>query len=1173
MRKPSKRWLALTTAIGLVLAAAPAQAWYPTEDPSPLETANAKLSMQTSLEGMVLLDNHNGVLPIAKTGNLALFGCGAMSTVKGGTGSGAVNNRASGNISARKGFEDAGYTITTSDAYWQALDGMDGVAANARCQTTETLTAEWAPSRNFKWQSEGLLNSQYTYPNPIYPDAALDADTVKPTAATDTAIYIVSRNSGEHWDRYNDKGDYLLSDTERANIKLIGQNYANVIFVINIGGIIDTKFVAEINQETRDPQNGDPIDAVFLMSQAGQGGGAALPMVLNGTETPSGKLTDTWAKNYAYYPAAATFSVNDYSDKTHLPPFPAEGDPSEAKYKQEDYSEGIYVGYRYFDSFYKTIATGTDRPEDVVVYPFGFGLSYTSFDIKTDSVTAKLDSDITVKATVKNTGKTYSGKEVVEVYASAPTGQIDKPYQELVGFGKTDNLAPGKQQQLSITFPASQLASYDKTQAGYVLEAGDYLIRVGNSSRNTAVAAKLHLAQRVVTEQLSNQFRGQEPAGQLTSNPANFYSYPTEQAEIAAAPVVDLAVGGFVTPNHASTVDQSVTIGASDPMFSVEGNKISASTTYLSTTPNNDWEGTGSAYQANTARGEQVSQVSTVVPGTTTPTLWDVYAGRISMNAFVAGLSVDELTHLVVGRSSTQAIAGSTVPSARGSAGFTTEAHEDLGIPSMSLPDGPAGLRLTASYTDQTDGHKEYQYTTAWPIAMMLAQSFNPQLIQAMGEAVGLEMDDFGATLWLAPAMNLHRDPLCGRNFEYYSEDPLVSGMTAAYITLGVQSRPGRGVTLKHFAANNSEAYRSKVNEIIGERAVRELYLKSFEIAVKMAQPMAIMSSYNQINGVGTYQDYDLLTDVLRGEWGFDGLVMTDWSSVIRGGGTFLATQYAGNDLIMPGNNRYQDIASLVKPVPPTNFDIFGLPVVGAVLADTDTNPPGNAANPSTTQNWQVLRSGFTEMISATPADPSQGYSWYTYDPVSNFRPSASGAVTFSRDVTSVNGQTTSAIPTALPSSNATTKATLNNVDEAYQLVQRLIGPVDPSDPWTSLLDSTAKAAVTVSDVVDDGAVPPAVTSYRVTVRGDYQPASLRLGDLQRNAANILRVTMKSQPFQFLSDAKSVAGVDVKPYSQTFNNLITYNRSDKGQVVDQPAPSPTTSQPSQTPSGTASTQP
>ncbi|MCL2787085.1 MAG: glycoside hydrolase family 3 C-terminal domain-containing protein [Micrococcales bacterium] len=1158
MHKPTKAVLPFLLATALAVSGASvAKAWYPDPGIHELEAANALISEQSSLEGMVLLDNHNNVLPIPAPDipndvhpNVALFGCGAMSTVKGGTGSGAVNNRASGNISARTGFEEVGYNVTTSPTYWNALNRS--TSGTPSCSRTETLIAEWAPTRNYQWDgsSDQTLNSQYTYGNPIYPDILLTVDSVLPTEPTDTAIYIIARNSGEHWDRYVEGGDYLVSDVEYANIKLLGESYENVIVVINAAAVMDTKFFKHINSITTDPSGGDPLDALFLLGQSGQAGGRALPAVLNGTESPSGKLTDTWAIDYSFYPASKTFGVNDYSLKPHFPAtWPIPG-ATEANWRNESYTEGIYVGYRYFDSFYRGLGKAPYPDSMVVTYPFGFGLSYTEFSIETDSVTADFKGNTVVTAKVTNVGDTYTGKEVVEIYYSAPTTGLDKPYQELIGFGKTDKLAPGESQLVTVSFPTTSLASYDESQSAYVMEAGDYLIRVGNSSRNTHVGAKLHLDTTTVTEQLSPQFRGKHPVGELKSDPKRFYSYTGEAGEIATAPVVALSTAGFVAPNNASKVNQDVPITSADPMYSVEGGMISKTTTYLPTTPVADWEGTGAPYAPDTARGETVQNVVT----NPNNTLWDVVRGTITIEQFVAGLSVEQLTHLVVGRSSTNAATSTIVTPAAGSAGFTTEEYESLGIPTLALPDGPAGLRITASQT--VGGQPRYQYATAFPVAMMLAQSFNPQLQQKIGDAIGAEMDDFEATWWLAPAMNLHRDPLCGRNFEYYSEDPLVTGMTAANITLGVQSHAGRGVTLKHFAANNQEAFRSAVDETISERAFREIYLHGFEIAVKSAQPMAIMSSYNKVNSTLTFQDYDLLTDVLRSEWGFQGVVMTDWSSIIRGNGTFMASQYAGNDLIMPGNNRYQDVLSLVKPVPipTTGWDKIGLPTMVEIVADAQPNTP----------RYVKVRSGFRDMISPIAVDPSQGYKWYKYDPVSNFRPSATGSVTLTRPVESMGtGALTSAVQTGLPTANTASRPTVTTVQQGYDLVQRIIGPVVAGDQWTQILSATDKAAVSV--VIDEtDSVSGDVTKYTVTLKGNYvNVGSLRLGDLQRNVIKVLSTTMRTYPFQILAKAKGQKDkngdkdIEVLDYSQLWT-LKVFNSSEAGNVIPAPAkPSPT----------------
>lgn len=823
-----------------------------TTDPNPSERelTHAALSARAATEGMVLLENHGQALPMAKTGNVAVFGVGAYKTVKGGTGSGAVNNRYT--ITVRQALEDAGYGVTTSDTYWDAM--------------TQAYDEKYGNSEG------GIFGPTIDYSSVEQP---LTAETVAPTAATDTAIFVVARNSGEGADRSPGVGDYELRDVEHANIKLIGETYQRVIVVLNVGGIVDTSFFAEINDVATDPTGATALDALLLMSQAGQESGDALVDVLDGTATPSGKLADTWAAKYAYYPAAAAFAN-------------ADGDPL-----NEQYTEGIYVGYRYFDSFYRAI-DATD-PAGVVNYPFGYGLSYTDFTIRTLDVKATMAS-VTVKAKVTNTGATASGKEVVQVYVSAPQSGPDKPYQELAGYAKTDTLAPGASQTVTIRFTTTELSSYDPDRAAYVMDAGDYVVRVGNSSRNTQVVAKLNLKRTTTTELVTNQQDDSAPAEELTSDPKNFYTYPAEAEQIARAERIVLDTNKFRTTDSRSEYDQDVAVDESSPYYALDGDTISSTTVYLNRSQQ-DWEGTGQPYQPKT--GEKVRYVRT----NSDTTLYDVAKGRATIEQFVAGLSVTQLANIVEGAS----LGGSTL-SAVGAAGYTTSAYENLGIAAMSLADGPAGLRLTQQITS-TDP-VTYQYATAWPIGTALAQTWNPELLRQVGTAIGAEMAEFGATLWLAPGMNIHRDPLNGRNFEYYSEDPLITGMTATAVTQGVQSVPGVGVTIKHYAANSQETNRTTSDSVIGERALREIYLKGFEISVKSAQPMAVMTSYNKINGWYTAASYDLDTDILRGEWGFKGLVMTDWGAGPRAG--IAGVMYAGNDLVEPGRNPTEVINSVM---------------------------------------------------------------------------------------------------------------------------------------------------------------------------------------------------------------------------------------------------------------------
>ncbi|WP_392667974.1 glycoside hydrolase family 3 N-terminal domain-containing protein [Streptomyces sp. LN785] len=1042
--------IAAATAVvaALVLAGAPAVS-AATTDPNPgtLELQNAALSREAATQGMVLLENHNRALPISKSGNVAVFGVGAYKTVKGGTGSGNVNNRYT--VSARQGLENAGYRVTTSDAYWSAM--------------TQAYDAKYSNS------SSSTYGQSVDYASVEQP---LSAESAKPSADTDTAVFVLARNSGEGADRSSGPGDYLLTATERANIKLLGQTYKRVVIALNTGGIVDTSFFKEINAETTGPDGSTALDAMLLMSQAGQESGNALVEVLNGTVVPSGKLTDTWASAYSYYPAAATFAKND-------------GDPL-----TEQYSEGIYVGYRYFDSLYKKIDAAD--PASVVNYPFGYGLSYSSFDIKAQSVRADART-VKVTAKVTNTGLSYSGKEVVQVYVSAPQTGLDKAYQQLTGYVKTDTLAPGQSQTVTVNFDTSSLAAYDESRAAYVLDAGDYVVRVGNSSRNTHVAARLNLSKTVVTEQDHNELTDQKPATELTSSKADFYSYPDEQREIAGARRISLDPRSFRTEQSASEFEQNVKVDSSSPYYALDGDKISSTTVYIDPKQKN-WEGTGAAYRPKT--GENVKHVSTDA----STTLYDVAKGKATIEQFVAGLDVTQLANIVEGASA----AGSTL-TAKGAAGYTTSAYEKLGIPGMTLSDGPAGLRLTQQIATDPPS---YQYGTAWPIGTLLAQSWDRSLVSQVGTAVGKEMQKYGVQLWLAPGMNVHRDPLNGRNFEYYSEDPLISGLTAAATTEGVQSIPGVGVTIKHFAANNQETNRTTSNTVAGERALREVELKGFEIAVKAAQPMSVMSSYNKLDGTWTASNYDLLTDLLRGEWGYKGTVMSDWG----GSHSALTSMYAGNDLIEPGGNPSEVINSIKQVAP--SIDVSGLPAYNKKTRSTG----------AVSYTWQL--GGLT--LSGTGGT------------------AVTTTVDQKTDLSQVpqSGET---VTDAMNNQVFTPNAKFASVDDAYRAVTVLL------DPSSTALTAAQKAAISITGVqhatASDDTTP--VVSYTVKVTGDYpaQGYNLRLGDLQRSAIRVLTTAAQSSSFEELAGLQGVHGIKVEPYTAQFKDLEPAVTTDKSTVT------------------------
>lgn len=844
MKKSFKRMGASAMAAVMVIGSvSTAFAATPNPEVSEREKRNAKVSQYAATQGMVLLDNKENVLPIADSGKIALYGVGAYGTVKGGTGSGDVNQRDITTV--WDGFKNAGYDVTTKDY----LTDMKATYDEAK--------------DNFHGGIMGTFK---------FDEVLLEDEQVEQGKDADTAVYVLARNSGEGADRKVTGGDYLLSDAEKANLEKLGKAYENVVVVLNVGGIIDTKFYEEI----------EGLDAMLLMSQAGMRGGDAVVQVLNGEVTPSGKLTDTWAVNYEDYPSSAGFSSNDEN------------------VNEEYYEDGIYVGYRYFDTWGKDVA-----------YEFGYGLSYTDFDIRVLGVTAD-EENVTVAVNVTNTGDTYSGKEVVQVYFSAPDGELEKPYQELAGFAKTGELAPGESEIMKITYNTTEMSSYNEDKAAYVMEEGDYVIRVGNSSRNTEAAAVITLDETKITEQLSNQLPVQEDKEleEISKKDAKPITYEGEEDEIKAAKKIKLTADDIETVNH------------------VAKNEEETVTTYV----------TDDDYKAaeNLGYKEEVKKVEKIEKDKLS--LVDVFEGKVDLETFVANMDLEELAALNEGIGmggffgSSEPIVGAQSDTVDGAAGQTTHNFEEsYKIPSIVLSDGPAGLRINQSYESYpTEEDKEngtnavtmYQYCTAFPIGTLLAQTWDEDVIREVGKAFGEEMVEMGVTILLAPGMNIHRNPLCGRNFEYYSEDPLITGMTSAAETSGIQADSGVGVMVKHFAFNNQENNRNRQDSIISERAIREIYLKGFEYVIKQEQPMAVMSSYNKINGTYTMESWDLLENILREEWGFKGFVSTDWMCA----GNSSLGMHAGNDMIQPGGNP-QELVKGVVDVEPT-FGEDGYPEV-----------------------------------------------------------------------------------------------------------------------------------------------------------------------------------------------------------------------------------------------------
>ncbi|WP_300562995.1 glycoside hydrolase family 3 C-terminal domain-containing protein, partial [Companilactobacillus sp.] len=510
-------------------------------NPNQTEIANSKLSTSAAEDGMVLLQNNDQTLPISTDNSVALFGAGAYGTVKGGTGSGNVNPRNVVNI--WDGLKDAGYQITSDD--WLSKTAKDYDEENAAFTKSHPMMG------TFNYTDKQISQSDF--------DAA----------PADVGIYVLSRNAGEGTDRTDTKGDYEITDAEFNNIKNLAANYKKSILLLNVGGQIDTKFIDEIPD----------LDSVLLVSQGGQNTGVAVADLLSGKVTPSGKLVDSWAYNYSDYPSASTFGNAGNPEKQY-------------------YSEGIYVGYRYFDTY-------NVDPH----YEFGYGLSYTDFSEKTDSVQV-VGNNLVTKVTVTNTGDQYSGREVVQEYYSAPKGTVDKAFQNLAAYAKTNVLAPGESQTLTLSFPLYNMASYDTATSSYILDAGKYIIRVGNSSRNTDVAAVLNLPTKVTTEQLSPEV---VPSTDPTTYHGSDDTYvPANQAaELATASQINLNANALnmVVGNNASTYN-------SNDVRTVVDEKLNL------ILPETDLNQTVDYVQA--ADGS---------------TLKDVYDGKVTMDQFIASLT------------------------------------------------------------------------------------------------------------------------------------------------------------------------------------------------------------------------------------------------------------------------------------------------------------------------------------------------------------------------------------------------------------------------------------------------------------------------------------------------------------------------------------------------------
>lgn len=777
------------------------------------EQKRIAIGRDVAQEGMVLLEN-NGALPLRSGVNTALLGVGQLGFLHGGSGSGGTV---------------ANYVIKLPEA-------MKNAGANVDKDLLELYT-DYCDVEQKKVMQEPPHMRRGTIPEMLLSMEQLEAAGQR----NDAAIITVSRLAGEGRDRKLERGDYYLSDEERALFAAARQCFSKVIVVLNICGIIDMEWV-DIYRP----------DAVLLAWIPGQEGASAVADILMGHVNPSGRLTDTIAKAWKDIPSSENFGA--WADGFEL----YTGDENQIPYwggvgnhemvpigetvvrpvgnrRYTEYQEGLYVGYRYFTTFGVPVR-----------YPFGYGLSYTTFRREAQNF-EQTDGGVAFTVTVTNTG-TVAGKDVVQIYFHGAEEPLERPDRELVAFQKTKLLAPGESQQIVFTLPMRALAVYNEEKAAWMLQAGENTLYLGgNALENKAFA--VFETRETVLEQVTNQ----------------------------------------VVLNHTRPLNQ---LSKRDP----EGTKPVAP-----------------PILANSAEqhGRQKTNEYTWPAAPTERTKYqfsDVKAGKCTMEEFVRQAEDFELVVLLVGANLTNLSAVETMDKAAmeqlrpedmekmtqlgplsecipGMNGYTATISR-MGIPTITMADGPAGI----------PGGKPNKL--AFPTATITACTFSTELAEKMGEAFGADAAERKVDVWLAPSMNIHRNPLAGRNYEYYAEDPVVSGKIAAAIIRGAQKYPV-STCVKHFAANNQETSRwDKDDSVMTERVLREIYLRGFEIAVKEGNPHSMMTSYNPLNGKQTATNRELLVNILREEWGFDGFVVTDWE-----GDTGLAVECieAGNDLLMPG--------------------------------------------------------------------------------------------------------------------------------------------------------------------------------------------------------------------------------------------------------------------------------
>lgn len=746
----------------------------------------AEFSRKVAAEGAVLLKNEGQVLPIRVSENVSVFGRTQVNYYRSGTGSGGSVN-----------------VVYTTNL-------LDGLRAKAQISINEELASvyeKWIEENPFDNGGGGWAAEPWHQQEMLLTDDLVAAARQKSAKA----IIVIGRTAGEDQDNADEQGSYQLTDDEKAMLEIVTKHFEQTIVVLNVSNIIDMSWLGE-------EAFVHPVSGVIYAWQGGMEGGNAIADVLVGDVTPSGKLTDTIA-----------YSIEDY--------------PSTQNYGNEFknlYEEDIYVGYRYFETFCP----------DKVQFEFGYGLSYTTFQVKSEEakqITKDGSKYIEIEVTVTNTGDTYAGKETVQVYYEAPQGKLGQPAKALAAFAKTKMVQPGESERLTLQFSVNSMASYDDSgvtgcPSAYVLEEGSYLFYVGTSVKQLEKVSVdgqngYLIEELTVVEQLQEAMAPTEKFKRMMPGVRKEDGvYELTDAEV---PTRQISLADRIKANLPKTLDQ-----------------------------------TGD-------RGYKLS---------------DVHEQKVSMEAFIAQLSDQDLAAIIRGEGMSSPL---VTPGTASAFGGVSDSLLGYGIPVGCTSDGPSGIRMDSG-----------QQATQVAIGTLLAATWDIELVEELYVLEGKELVRNNIDTLLGPGLNIRRSPLNGRNFEYFSEDPLISGLFAAACTRGIR-KGGSHATLKHFACNNQEKYRTKVDAVVSERALREIYLKGFEIAVKEGGANSIMTSYNPINGHWAASNYDLNTSILRGEWGFKGIVMTDWwavmNDVINGGAADRKyTNYmarAQNDLYMVVSN------------------------------------------------------------------------------------------------------------------------------------------------------------------------------------------------------------------------------------------------------------------------------